>query len=291
MKHGSHTLALLFVLSLVVPGSHLLAQDSEGTLEKIARTGEFLIGYRADSSPLSYENSDGEPSGYSVDLCRRIAAGVKAHFGDKDIESKFVRISSEERISAVIDGKIDIECGSTTITLSRQERVDFSLPTFVTGATVLSLASSGIQSMSDLSGKKIGVAKDTTTVEQLEHHLKENLIDAEIVILADRTEGMTYLNRGGIDALASDQIVLIGQIIEALNPRQYALMNDIFSYEPYGFVVRKNDADFRLVVNRSLSQIYRSGQHADIFYKWIGRAGVNVPPILAAMYQLSTIPE
>jgi ABC-type amino acid transport substrate-binding protein len=226
-----------------------------------------------------------------VDLCRRIAAGVKAHFGDMDIKTKFVRISSEERISAVTDGKIDIECGSTTITLSRQEKVDFSIPTFVTGATVLSLASSGIQTMSDLSGKKIGVAKDTTTVAQLEHHLKENLIDAEVVIVADRTAGMTYLNRGGIDALASDQIVLIGQIIEALNPRQYALMDDIFSYEPYGFVVRRNDADFRLVVNRSLSQVYRSGQHADIFYKWIGRTGVSVPPILAAMYQLSTIPE
>ena len=252
MTHSSPTLALLLVLSLLAPGSNLLAQNPEGTLDKIARTGEFLIGYRADSSPLSYENSKGEPSGYSVDLCRRIAAGIKAHFGDKDIETKFVRISSEERISAVVSGKIDIECGSTTITLSRQERVDFSLPTFVTGATVLSLASSGIQSMSDLSGKKIGVVKDTTTHAKLESHLKEDLIDAEVVILADRTQGMTYLNRGGIDALASDQIVLIGQIIEALNPKQYSLMNDIFSYEPYGFVVRRNDADFRLVVNRAL---------------------------------------
>ena len=291
MKHSSHTLVLLLVLSLVMPGANLFAQESEGTLEKIARTGEFLVGYRADSSPLSYENSDGEPSGYSVDLCRRIAAGVKAHLGDNDIETKFVRISSEERLSAVIDGKIDIECGSTTITLSRQEKVDFSLPTFVTGATVLSLASTGIQSMSDLSGKKIGVVKDTTTHAQLENHLKENLIDAEIVILADRTEGMTYLNRGGVDALASDQIVLIGQIIESLNPRQYSLMTDIFSYEPYGFVVRRNDADFRLVVNKSIAQMYRSGQHADVFYKWIGRTGVSVPPILAAMYQLNTIPE
>lgn len=291
MKHGSNPLSLLLVLILAVPGSDVLAQDSEGTLDKIARTGEFLIGYRADSSPLSYENSKGEPSGYSVDMCRRIAAGVKAHFGDKEIETKFVRITTDERIAAVVNGKIDIECGSTTITLSRQERVDFSLPTFITGATVLSLASSGIQSMSDLSGKRIGVAKDTTTRAKLENHLKKNLIDAEVVIVADRTEGMTYLNRGGIDALASDQIVLIGQIIEALNPKQYSLMSDIFSYEPYGFVVRRNDADFRLVVNRALSQVYRTGQHVDIFYKWIGRTGIDVPPILAAMYQLSTIPE
>lgn len=291
MKPSFHTLALLISLSLIVPGSALHAQNFEGTLDKIARTGEFLIGYRADSSPLSYENSKGEPSGYSVDMCRRIAAGVKAHFGDKEIETKFVRITTDERIAAVVNGKIDIECGSTTITLSRQEKVDFSLPTFITGATVLSLASSGIQSMSDLSGKRIGVAKDTTTRAKLENHLKKNLIDAEVVIVADRTEGMTYLNRGGIDALASDQIVLIGQIIEALNPKQYSLMSDIFSYEPYGFVVRRNDADFRLVVNRALSQVYRTGQHVDIFYKWIGRTGIDVPPILAAMYQLSTIPE
>ena len=269
----------------------MYAQESEGTLEKIERTGEFLIGYRTDSSPLSYENADGEPSGYSVDICRRIAASVNAHFDKKDIETRFVRISPEERLSAVIDGKIDIECGSTTITLSRLEQVDYSLPTFVTGGSVLSLAASGIQTMSDLAGKKVGVAKDTTTVEELRSYFKENLIDAEIVIVADRIEGMNRLNGGGIDALASDQIVLIGQVIEALNPQRYSLVNEIFSFEPYGFVLRRNDADFRLVVNRAISQLYRSGEEADIFYRWIGRIGIDVPPIMAVMYQLNALPE
>jgi ABC-type amino acid transport substrate-binding protein len=102
---------------------------------------------------------------------------------------------------------------------------------------------------------------------------------------------MKRLNRGDIDALASDQIVLIGQVIEAINPKRYSLASDVFSYEPYGFVVRRNDADFRLVVNRAISQLYRSGQHGDIFYKWIGRIGISVPPILAAMYQLNALPE
>jgi len=291
MKRTSCFAVLVLVLAAFLPTTSLLAEGTEGTLEKIARTGEFLIGYRTDSSPLSYENSEGEPSGYSVDLCRRIAAGVKAHLGNKDIETKFVRITAEERLSAVVDGKIDIECGSTTITLSRQELVDFSLPVFVTGASVLSKVSGGIQTMSDLSGKRVGVAKDTTTIAQLETYLTDNLIDAEIVIITDRIDGMTRLDRGGIDALASDQIVLIGQILEARNPKQYSLMDSIFSYEPYGFVVRRNDADFRLVVNRSLSQLYRSGQQGDVFYKWIGRIGITVPPVLAAMYQLSTIPE
>jgi ABC-type amino acid transport substrate-binding protein len=150
MKHNSCAIILLLATALIWPGANVLAQGTEGTLEKIARTGEFVIGYRNDASPLSYENADGQPSGYSVDMCRRIAAGVKAHIGDGDIETKFIRVSSDERISAVVDGKIDIECGSTTVTLSRQEQVDFTLPTFVTGGSVLTLAENGINGLSDL---------------------------------------------------------------------------------------------------------------------------------------------
>jgi ABC-type amino acid transport substrate-binding protein len=284
-------IAVLSTAILLFAGTDLLAHEPEGTLEKIARTGEFVIGYRTDASPLSYENADGDPSGYSVDLCRRIAAGVKVHLSEVDIETKFVSVSSDERISAVISGKIDIECGSTTITLSRQEQVDFTIPTFVTGASVLSLAESGIQGMSDLSGKKVGAVKDTTTIDLLRENLQQNLIDANVVIVGSREEAMNRLNRGDIDAYASDQIVLIGQVIEATNPQRYSLLDETFSYEPYGLVVRRNDADFRLVANKAITQIYRSGQHIQIFNKWIGRIGIRPPPILVAMYQLNTIPE
>ncbi len=291
MKHRPHTVILLIATILTFSSSNLFAQDSEPTLTKIVRTGEFVIGYRADSSPLSYENGDGEPSGYSVDLCRRVAASIKSLFPEENIETKFVRVSSDERMSAVVDGDIDIECGSTTITLSRQEEVDFSLPTFVTGGSILSLTASGIQDVSNLSGKKVGVTKGTTTVHQLQTHLQEKLIDAEIVLIEDRNVGMNLLNAGEIDALASDQIVLIGQLIEARIPSKYSIISEIYSYEPYGFVVRRNDADFRLAVNKAIAQIYRNGEHAEIFYKWIGRIGISVPPILAAMYQLNAIPE
>jgi len=291
MKNNSCAAIALLVASLLFSSANLLARDTVGTLEKIAKSGEFLIGYRTDASPLSYENADGQPSGYSVDLCRRIAAGVKAHLGDVDVETKFVPVTSDERISAIVSGKIDIECGSTTVTLSRMEQVDFTVPTFVTGGSVLTLAENEIKSMSDLSGKKVGVVKGTTTVEQLRSYLKDNLIDAEVVVVADRSAGMGQLNGGTIGAFASDQIVLIGQIIEAPFPRRYSLINDTFSYEPYGFVVRRNDADFRLVANKAISQLYRSGQHVRIFNKWIGRIGIEPPPILIAMYQLNTLPE
>ena len=264
---------------------------AEGTLEKIARSGEFVIGYRKDSLPLSYQNGQGQPAGYSVDLCRRIGEGVQEHLAGKDIKVKFVPVSSDDRISAVVDGTIDIECGSTTITLARQELVDFSLPTFVTGGSIVSLKGSGIQNLSDLAGKRIAVAKGTTTEQQLRAYLAENAIDAEIVVVGDRTEGWARMNQDNVDAMASDQIVLIGLIMGSPDPTRYWLDNEIFSYEPYGFVVRRDDADFRLVVNRALAEVYRSGDHADIYYNWIGKAGIEVPPVIAVMYQLGALPE
>jgi ABC-type amino acid transport substrate-binding protein len=268
-----------------------LSQESGGTLERIARSGEIRIGYRTDASPLSYENADGEPSGYSVDLCRRIATAVKSHLRNSEIETEFVAVSSDDRIDAVLSGKIDIECGATTMTLARLEQVDFTLMTFVTGGSILTIADSGVRALSDLSGKKVGVVHGTTTVSSLNSQLREDLIDAEVIELASREVAMNQLNSGRIDAFASDQIVLIGQIIESSNPRQYSLSEELFSYEPYGLMLRRNDADFRLVANGALVQLYSSGQHIPIYNKWIGRIGIQPPPVLVAMYQLNTLPE
>jgi ABC-type amino acid transport substrate-binding protein len=285
---ASFAAAALATLLPVLAGT---AAAEEGTLEKIARTGEFVIGYRTDSLPLSFQDRQGRPAGYSVDLCRRIGERVRQHFADEDIKVKFVPVSSEERIAAVVDGTIDIECGSTTVTLSRHERVDFSLPTFVTGASFVSLKGSGIQDTANLTGKRIAVAKGTTTEQKLRAYLAETAIDAEIVIVGDRTEGWARLNQDNVDAMASDQIVLIGLIMSSQDPTRYWLDSEIFSYEPYAFVVRRNDADFRLVVNRALAEVYRSGDYADIYYEWIGKAGIEVPPVVAVMYQLGALPE
>ena len=277
----------VFALLLLTP----CGAAAEGTLEKISRTGEFVIGYRTDSLPLSFRDGRGQPAGYSVDLCQRIGKGVQQHFADKSIKVKFVPVTSDDRISAVADGTIDIECGSTTITLSRQEIVDFSIPTFLTGGSFASLRNSGIETVADLAGKRIGVARGTTTEGQLKAFLADNNIEANIVIVGDRTEGWARLNQGNIDAMASDQIVLIGLIMSSPDPTKFWLDSEIFSYEPYGFVVRRDDAEFRLVVNRAIAEVYRSGEHADIYYEWIGKAGIEVPPSLAMMFQLGALPE
>ena len=285
---ASFATAALAALLLGLTSADAIA---EGTLQKIERTGEFVIGYRTDSLPLSFRDGRGQPAGYSVDLCQRIGKGVQQHFADESIKVKFVPVSSDERISAVVDGTIDIECGATTITLSRQERVDFSLPTFVTGGSVASLRESGIQTITDLDGKRVAVAKGTTTEQQLRTFLSDNWIDAEIVVVGDRTEGWARLNQGNVDAMATDQIVLIGLIMSSPDPTKYWLDSEIFSYEPYGLPVRRDDADFRLVVNRAIAKVYRSGDHAEIYYNWIGKAGIEVPPIIAVMFQLGALPE
>jgi len=282
---------VLLVTIIFAPLQKLSAHEQEGTLDKVSRTGEFVIGFELDANPLSYRSKSGEPSGYSVDFCRRIGAAVKSHLGRSDIKIKYVPVSLNERISSVESGKVDIECGSATITLSRQEKVDFTLPTFITGGSVMSKADSGIKSIGLLAGKKVGVAKTTTTSEQLAGYLKDNFIDAEVVLTENRTEGMKQLTEGKIDAFASDQIVLIGMMLESGDAKQFTLAHDTFSYEPYGLIVRRNDADFRLVANRTLSQMYRTGQHSKMYKKWMGRSGIRPSKILAAMYQLNIIPE
>ena len=282
---------LLLIAVLTMAAVDVMAHEQGDTLARIAETGEFRIGYRTDASPLSYENADGVPAGYSVDLCRRIAVAIKTHLKRDDIEIKFVPVTSENRIKSVINGDIDIECGSTTMTMGRQEQVDFTLLTFVTGGSILSLAENHVPTLADLAGKKVGVVKDTTTLVKLKQYLQENLIDAEVITIADRKEGMKRLNGHVIDAFASDQIVLIGQVIEALYPKQYSLSEETFSYEPYALMVPRNDAEFRLVANKALTQLYRSGQHVQIYNKWIGRIGIRPSPVLMAMYQLNVLPE
>lgn len=276
-------------LALLVASAGALAQSP--TLERISKNKEFRIGYRTDASPLSYRNSSGDPSGYSVDLCRRIAAAVKNHLGQDDIETTFVKVDTDNRFDAIEKGDIDIECGSTTLTMSRQDQVDFTLMTFVTGGSVLALSESGIGTLADLAGKKVGVSPGTTTMEKLRAYLAENLVDAEIVTVADRAAGMDALNNQDIDAFASDQIVLIGQVIEALYPKRYSLVSETFSYEPYALMVPRNDSEFRMVANKALTQVYRSGQHIQIYNRWIGRIGIQPSPLLVAMYQLNILPE
>jgi len=281
--------ALVLVL-LAVPGTSLLAQ---GTLERIAERGEFRIGYRTDARPLSFEQ-DGQPAGYSVDFCRRIAAAVREHLGLNNMQVTFVPVAIEDRVGAVVNGDIDIECGATTVTLGRQEQVDFTLMTFVTGGTILSMGSNRVANLADLSGRRVAVIEGTTSAAALRAHLTENLIDAEVVVVSSRGEGMAQLRDGEVDGFASDQIVLMGEAMASVEQDpdiSYSFADELYSFEPYALMVRRNDADFRLVANRAIARLLRGGQYAQLYQQWIGSVGISPSPMLIAMYQVQTLSE
>ena len=286
MSHPSAK-ALMALLALCIAPGIVVG----GTLDQIKKSGEIRLGYRTDAPPLSFNDSAGQPAGYSVELCRRIAVAVKEHLKLKDLKTTLVPLTSEDRLDAIINNRADIECGATTITLSRAEKVDFTLMTFVTGGGLLTLANSGIDSLGNLSGKSVAVVAGTTSQTALQKYLQKNLIDAKVVVVPDRGEGMKQLQARTVDALASDQVVLIGEILTAGDPRAYSLGRDLFSFEPYGLVVRRNDADFRLVANRAIAQLYRSGQIEDLFNRWFGQVGLQPTPVLRAMYLLEALPE
>jgi ABC-type amino acid transport substrate-binding protein len=280
----------MVLLAIVLTPGVLMAQ---GTLERIAKRGEFRIGYDPDARPLSYVEN-GKPAGYSVDICQRIAVGVRELLKLPDMKVTYVPINLDNRFDAVVKGDIDIECGSTTITLGRQERVDFTLMTFVTGGTVLSNAKDRIAKMDDLKGKRVAVIRGTTTESALEAHLAEKLIDARVVKVADANEGMAKLQSGEVDAYASDQIVLMGDAIKVLAANKkanFSFADELFSYEPYGLMVRRNDADFRLVANRVIAQMFRSGQFAQVYQEWIGSNGAKPSTMLIAMYKVQALSE
>jgi glutamate/aspartate transport system substrate-binding protein len=282
----SHIASLLATLVCALPALALA-----GTLDQIRKSGEIRIGYPVDAPPLAFNDASGQATGYSVELCRRIATAVKESLKLADLKVTFVPLASADRLDAVARNKVDIECGATTMTLSREEKVDFTLMTFVTGGSLLSAKSSGINVIADLGGKSVAVVAGTTSEAALKAALAKNLIDAKVVAVGNREEGMKQLDSGQVAAFASDQVVLIGQMLLAADPAKYNLSRDLFSYEPYGFVVRRDDSDFRAVANRALAQVYRNGQIEQIYGRWFGRAGIGISNILTAMFILQALPE
>lgn len=259
------------------------------TLKKIRDSKSISLGYRTDSPPFSFAASDGQPAGYTVDLCKRVVAGIERALGGGNLAIKWVPVTSANRFDQVTSGAIDLECGNTTVTLGRQERVDFSNMTFVDGGAVLVLAESKLGRLADLAGKTVGVKPGTTTETSLKAALKEKLIDARVVNVKDEAEALAALNEKRIDGYAADRVVLVGSVVLARSDIKYTLLQDDFSFEPYALMMRRDPA-FRLAVNRGLVQVYRSGAIREIFDRWLAPLG-KPGPLLAAMYYLNTTPE
>jgi len=268
----------------------LAAQEYTGTLQQIRESGEIRLGFRDAEPPMSYLGSDGAPQGYSVDICNEIVSALKNKTG-KDLKVTYVQVSAEDRFSALTDNRIDILCGSTTQTLARREIVDFTLFTFVTGASLMSLKSANLLDFPSLAGKKVGVVKNTTTVDRLRATLVKANTDATVVELESARDALEQLRSGAIDAFSADQVVLIGLALSAEDVASFAISAGVFSFEPLALAVRRNDSDFRLVADRVIADLYRSEEIIPVYQKWMGRFASNRPPVFDTLFQLNAIPE
>ena len=282
-------LVSLFI-SITLISSAAFSQDSSSTLASIKQTGKIKIGYRQSEPPMSFDDKEGNPIGYSIDLCKRIASNVGAHLG-KEIGIEYVPVTAENRFSSVAEGKIDILCGSTTKTISRSKLVDFTQPTFVTGASFITLKGGEFKELAELDGKKIGVVQDTTTEATLKMLLKDTLTNADVITYSSAKEALDGLRKGDIATYTSDQVVLIGLLVTAEDKDNFTISPQVYSFEPFALAVRRNDSDFRLLADSALSQLNRTGQIIQIYGKWFGGFTKEMPPLHQALFQLNATPE
>jgi ABC-type amino acid transport substrate-binding protein len=270
--------------------SPLAAQELTGTLQQIKKSGQIRIGYRVSEPPMSFLDKDGNPTGYSIDICKGIVTEVENKIGT-DVKVEYIPVTADGRFKALGDNKIDILCGSTTKTLSRSELVDFTQLTFVTGASLMTLKENKAHDSDGFDGKKIGVVEATTTAVELKKLFQDTSTDAEVVLFNSAKEGIDALRKKKIDAFSSDQVILIGLALKEHDPMNFVIKSDVFSFEPFALAVRRNDADFRLVADRVISELYRSGKILEIYDKWIGKFTRKRLPIFDAMIKLNATPE
>jgi glutamate/aspartate transport system substrate-binding protein len=275
--------------SLVLLAAFAASAAAAGTLDRIRARGAIIIGYRADAAPFSSLGADRKPEGYSIDLCNRIAESVKAQLNLPKLQIRYAPVTAENRISKLRSGAIDIECGTTTRTISRQAQVDFTLFTYLSGTDLLVPANSSIHGPADLANKRIAIQPGTTTETVLKQLFSLRLIPVTVVPVASSAEGLAALENGQADAYASDEAVLIGLAAQAKNPKSLRLGGTLYSYEAYAFMVRQNDAAFRLLADRSLALVFLNGDILKIYERWFGKWQAEPPPLLRALYEIESL--
>lgn len=252
------------LLAIAWPHAPAAAQ-SAGILDRIEKQAEIRLAYRADARPFSYNGEDGKPAGYSVNLCLEVAAGIQRELHLKQLSVAFVPVTAENRFEAITSGAADMLCEATTATLSRRELVDFSIPTFVSGASLV-IQPGGPTSVEALTGKKIGVLDGTTTKAALELTLRGNNINAEIVVVQTHDEGFELLEKNAIDAYFGDRTILADRLRRNSADSRLLLAENYLTIEPYALAM-PIDHDFRLAVDGALSRLFRTGGMIKVFRK------------------------
>lgn len=279
-------------IAATVSASAQEANPIEGlALEKIKNLGTVTIGYRESSVPFSFIDDKGQPEGYSIDLCLRIVDSLKETLNLPDLEVKYVPVTGQTRIPLIVNGTVDLECGSTTHTLTRAQQVDYLNTTFITGSAIAVRADSGIESIQDLQGKTVVTAAGSTNERIAAAINDEHDLNLTLITARDQSQGWLTLETDRADAFLSDDVLLYGFISRSRNPDDFTVAGDLLSYDPYAIMVRRNDSAFRLAGNRALAELSRSGEIREIYSRWFDPIGVPLGPLLEASFELNALPE
>jgi len=262
---------------------------SAGTLDRIKQEKAIRIAYREDAPPFSSKDKLGEPAGFMVDLCRAVAKKLAEQLNLPGLNAVYVPVTAADRFEAIAQQKADLLCEPTSVTLSRRELVDFSIPTFLDGASLM-VRADGPKNLRDLAGQKIGVLAGTTTEEALRNTLKEGGITGDVVAAKTHGEGLAMLDDGKISAYFGDRSILLFLIKDSKAPEKLRLADDYLSVEPYALALPRGDSDFRLAVDRALSHIYRSGEIVSVFQRSFG-GKAEPSQILRTLYVISGLPD
>ena len=276
------------LLAAFAVGAH--AVEAPNTLAKIKSSKTITLAYAQNAAPFSFDDTKTfKPQGYSISLCESIVTQIQKQLGLDALKINWVAGTTPERLAMVAEGKADMECGVTTTTLKRQEKVDFSTVTFIQTGALLVRSDSGVKKASDLAGKKVSVVAGTTTERRVTEALANAKIAAEVLPFKDRDEAFKAMEDGKAQALAGDRIVLVGLVARDSSRTRFAMLDEDFSLEPYAFALRRGDPDFRLAVNRALAVTYRSGAIVSVFDRWF--APFKPSDVLIAVYGLNSMEE
>lgn len=279
--------SLLIALSMFAAGG---GPATAGTIDKIRADLTIRIAYREDAPPFSYKGPGTTgPSGFIVELCKVVVKKLADQLNVPGLKATYVTVTAANRFDIIERGEADLLCEPTSVTLSRRQRVDFSVATFVDGASLLTRDTS-LQNLKAMSGQKIGVLSGTTTEERLRGSLKTFGITADVIPATTHDDGLAMLESGKIAAYFADQTILISLLNQSKEPDKLAIAEDYLSVEPYALALPRGDNEFRLAVDTALSHIYRGGEIGAIFQKAFGDKA-RPTETLKTLYMLAGFPD
>jgi len=248
--------------------SQASAQDLAGTLKKIKETGTINIGHRESSIPFSYLDDKQQPIGYAMDLCMKVVDAVKAELKLPALKVALQPVTSSNRIPLLQNGTIDLECGSTTNSVARQQQVAFGPTYFVINVTAAVKKTSGINSLTELNGKNISTTSGTTAVPLLKGFEKTKHVDVKEIYGKDHAESFLLMADDRAVAFVMDDILLAGQIANSKTPDAYKILGESLRQEPYSMMLRKDDPQFKALVDKTITAVMKSGEIEKIYAKW-----------------------